>query len=147
MDTRIVTKMKIAKPANDVFEAIVDPVKIGKFWFSSSSERWEQDKTITLRYEEYGAEGAIYVIELEEGKKVVFSWGTEHGQETIVTITLNELDNATTIIKVVESGLKEDDPEIVNKMLGQKEGWVYMLTCLKGYMENGVNRLRASLVH
>jgi len=42
---------------------------------------------------------------------------------------------------------KEDDPEIVNKMLGQKEGWVYMLTCLKAYLENGVITLRASLEH
>ena len=51
------------------------------------------------------------------------------------------------MIEVNESGLKEDDPEIVNKMIGQKEGWVYMLTCLKGYLENGINNLRASLIH
>ena len=50
-------------------------------------------------------------------------------------------------IEVNESDLKEDDPEKVNKMIGQKEGWVYTLTCLKGYLENDVNTLRASLIH
>ncbi|NRD81057.1 SRPBCC domain-containing protein [Bacillus sp. BRMEA1] len=144
MDTQVSTKMKILKPANEVFEAIVDPEKIGNFWFSRSSERWEQGKTVTLRYNEYNAQGDIKVLEVEENWQIVFSWGG-YSQETVVKITLKELDSSTTIIEVNESGLKEDDPEIVNKMMGQKEGWVYTLTCLKGYLENGVNTLRASL--
>jgi uncharacterized protein YndB with AHSA1/START domain len=146
MDTQVTTKFNILKPANEVFEAIVDPEQIGDFWFSSSSERWEQGKTVTLRYDEYDAQGDIKVLEIEENKKIVFSWGG-YGQETVVTITLKQLDNTSTMIEVNESGLKEDDPEIVNKMIGQKEGWVYVLTCLKGYLENGVTNLRASLIH
>ncbi|MCM3732647.1 SRPBCC family protein [Fictibacillus nanhaiensis] len=147
MNTQVTTKMKINKTPGEVFEAIVDPEKIGGFWFSSSSERWEQGKTVTLRYDEYNAEGAINVLEVEENKKIVFSWGAEHNQGTIVTITLTELDDKSTMIEVIESGLKEDDPEVVNKMMGQKEGWVYTLTCLKGYLENDINTLRASLIH
>ncbi|MFD2924042.1 SRPBCC family protein [Halobacillus naozhouensis] len=146
MNTEIITKLKINKPASEVFEAFVSPAKIGNFWFSSSSERWQQGKTITLRYDEYNAEGKIKVLEVEDNKKIVFSWGEEHNEETVVAITLKGSDTST-IVKVIESGLKEDDPEIVAKMIGQKEGWVYTLTCLKGYMENGVNNLRASLVH
>ncbi|WP_264755139.1 SRPBCC domain-containing protein [Bacillus solitudinis] len=130
-----------------MFEAIVDPVKIGNFWFSSSSERWEQGKSVTLRYDEYEAEGVINVLEAEESKKIVFSWGAEHGEETVVTITLQELDNIRTIIEVTESGLREDDPEIVNKMMGQKEGCVYMLSSLKGYLEYAVKNLSAPLIH
>jgi uncharacterized protein YndB with AHSA1/START domain len=147
MNTQVTTKMKINKPPGEVFEAIVDPEKIGGFWFSSSSERWEQGKTVTLRYDEYNAEGAINVLEVEENKRIVFSWGAEHDQGTIVTITLTELDEKSSMIEVIESGLKEDDPEVVNKMMGQKEGWVYTLTCLKGYLENDINTLRASLIH
>ncbi|RFU62580.1 SRPBCC family protein [Bacillus sp. V59.32b] len=146
MDTQVTTKFNILKPAKEVFEAIVDPEKIGNFWFSLSSERWEQGKTITLRYDEYDAQGDIKVLEIEDDKKIVFSWG-EDGQETIVAITLKRTDDSSTIIEVTESGLKEDDPEIVNKMLGKKEGWVYTLICLKGYLENDVSTLRASLIH
>ncbi|MCI1588967.1 SRPBCC family protein [Heyndrickxia oleronia] len=146
MDTQVTTKFKIVKPASEVFEAIVDPEKIGNFWFSSSSERWEQGKNITLRYDEYNAEGKIHVVEVEENKKIVFSWGPED-QETIVTILFVELDQTSTRIEVTESGFKEDDPEIVNKMLGQKEGWVFALTCLKAYLENGITTLRGSLIH
>ncbi|MFI8492235.1 SRPBCC family protein [Peribacillus butanolivorans] len=146
MDTQVTTKFKILKPVNEVFEAIVDPEKMSNYWFSSGTVRVEPGKTITWRYDEYNAEGVINVLEVEEDKKIVFSWGG-YGQETVVTITLKELDNTSTIIEVNELGFKEDDPEIINKMIGQKEGWVYMLTCLKGYLENGISNLRASLIH
>ncbi|WP_062109888.1 SRPBCC family protein [Bacillus niameyensis] len=141
MNTEITTKFKINKPAHEVFEAIVDPVKIGNFWFSSSSKRWEKGETITLRYDEYNAEGDINIQEVVNNEKIMFSWG-----ETVVTITLKE-DDTSTIIEVNESGFTENDPEIVAKMMGQKEGWVYMLSCLKAYLENEVNTLRASLIH
>ncbi|MFC9599145.1 SRPBCC family protein [Peribacillus butanolivorans] len=146
MDTQVTTKFKILKPVNEVYEAIVSPEKMSNYWFSSGTGRVEQGKTITWRYDEYNAEVVINVLEVEEDKKIVFSWGG-YGQETVVTITLKELDNTSTIIEVNELGFKEDDPEIINKMIGQKEGWVYMLTCLKGYLENGINNLRASLIH
>ncbi|OIK11294.1 SRPBCC family protein [Bacillus sp. MUM 13] len=146
MDMQVTAKFKILKPANEVFEAIADPEKMSNYWFSSGTGRVEQGKTITWRYDEYNAEVVINVLEVEENKKIMFSWGG-YGQETIVTITLNKLDDTSTIIEVNEEGLREDDPEIVNKMIGQKEGWIYMLTCLKGYLENGINNLRASLIH
>ena len=147
VDTQITAKMQIRKASIEVFEAIVDPKKIGNYWFSSSSERWDQGKAITLRYEEYGAEGVINILKVQENNKIVFSWGAESGEETVVTITLKELDAEITVIEVNESGLNENDPEVLNKMLGQKEGWVYTLTCLKAYLESGVNNLRASLLH
>ncbi|MBI6865495.1 MULTISPECIES: SRPBCC family protein [Lysinibacillus] len=146
MNTDVTTKLKIKQPAYKVFEAIISPTEIGHYWFSSSSERWAEGKRITLRYEEYSAEGIISVLEIETNKKIVFSWGEEHGEVTIVTMTLEEYQGET-IIEVVESGLNAHDPEIVTKMMGQKEGWIYTLTCLKGYLENGINTLRASLIH
>jgi hypothetical protein len=35
----------------------------------------------------------------------------------------------------------------MNILLDNKGGWVYMLTCLKGYLEFGINKLRAAIVH
>lgn len=139
-----ITKMKILKPVNEVFEAFVDPSKIGNFWFSSSSERWEQGKTITLRYDEYDAQGDIKIVEIELNKKIVFYWGA-NGEGHRVTIILNESGNSECIIEITEEGFNDNDENIISQMLDNKEGWVYMLTCLKGYLEYGVN-LRASLV-
>ncbi|MBL5766367.1 hypothetical protein B5V88_04305 [Heyndrickxia sporothermodurans] len=135
--------MKINKSANEVFEAFVDPAKIGKFWFSSSSERWEQGKTITLRYDEYGAEANIKILEIVKNKKIVFQWGEEGN---IVTITLQEVDQDGSIIEIVEEGFNEIDDQFLSHIIDNKEGWVYVLTCLKGYLEFGIDQLRAGLV-
>ncbi|MGG0657269.1 SRPBCC domain-containing protein [Rummeliibacillus pycnus] len=139
------TKMKILKPAYEVFEAFVDPSKIGNFWFSTSSERWEQGKTITVRYDEYNAQLELTIIEIIENEKIVFQWG-EDGEAHIVTITLEKIDQMSTIIEIIEEGFKENDDDFVNRILENKEGWVYMLTCLKGYLEFGVYQLRSALV-
>lgn len=138
------TKFKILKPTNEVFEAFVDPLKIRNFWFSSSSERWESGKTVTLRYDEYDAQVDIEVMEVEINRKIVFHWDA-NGEGHIVTIMLKELDNSSTIIEVNEEGFKENDDELISQLIDNKEGWVFMLTCLKGYLEFGVNKLRVGL--
>jgi uncharacterized protein YndB with AHSA1/START domain len=135
------TKMNILKPANELFEAFVDPEKIGHFWFSSSSERWAQGKTITLRYEEYNAQGDILIKEIMENEKIVFEWAGSR----IVTINFLPSEKEGTIVEVREEGFDEGDESFIEQLVDNKEGWVYMLTCLKGYMEFGVD-LRAALV-
>lgn len=137
------TKFQINRPSYEVFEAFVDPAKIRNFWFSSSSARWEEGKSITLFYDIYNAEVGITVHEIEVNKRIVFQWV---GEENIVTITLKAVDEATTIIEVNEEGFQEEDPTLLQKMVDNKEGWVYVLSCLKGYLEHGINTLREGLV-
>ncbi|MBP3965395.1 SRPBCC family protein [Paenibacillus lignilyticus] len=137
------TKFRIARPAHDLFEAFADPAKIGNFWFSSSSERWEKGKSVTLIYKEYNAEVGITLLDVEADKKIVFQWA---GEENIVTITLEEQPDESTIIAINEEGFHENDPELLSKIVDNKEGWVFVLSCLKGYMEFGVTALRTGIV-
>lgn len=74
----IVTKMQVNVSSDQVFEAFVNPDYIGGFWFSSSSERWEEGKTITLRYEEYHAEIDILIEDMVENEMIQFKWGDNH---------------------------------------------------------------------
>lgn len=85
----------------------------------------------------------ITVHEIEVNKRIVFQWV---GEENIVTIALKAVDEATTIIEVNEEGFQEEDPTLLQKMVDNKEGWVYVLSCLKGYLEHGINTLREGLV-
>lgn len=132
----IITKMQVDVPREAVFEAFVDPEKIGGFWFSSSSERWEQGKTITLRYEEYDAELNINIERVEDNQLIAFTWGAHP-----VTIQFEESEAGT----VVTTTEKDFDMQDVKQLLGQKEGWVYMLSCLKAYLEHGVT-IRAAIL-
>ncbi|ASF19092.1 SRPBCC family protein [Staphylococcus saprophyticus] len=132
----IITKMQVDVPRETVFEAFVDPEKIGGFWFSSSSERWEQGKTITLRYEEYDAELNINIERVEDNQLIAFTWGAHP-----ITIQFEESEAGT----VVTTTEKDFDTQDVKQLLGQKEGWVYMLSCLKVYLEHGVT-IRAAIL-
>jgi uncharacterized protein YndB with AHSA1/START domain len=140
-----VTTFKISKPAHEVFEAFVDPSEIGKFWFSSSSARWEAGKTVTLTYEEYNAELEIAVLEVEANQRIVYRWGA-NGEGHLVTISLKELDSENTIIEITEEGFNENDDGFILQVLDNKEGWVFMLGCLKAYLEFGITELRGGLV-
>ena len=64
----------------------------------------------------------------------------------LITITLEEQSPSSTIIEVIEDGFDEKDSELTEKLIDNKEGWVYALTCLKAYLEFGVTQLRAALV-
>ncbi|KKD24757.1 hypothetical protein BUY27_05655 [Staphylococcus cohnii] len=132
----IVTKMQVNVSSDQVFEAFVNPDYIGGFWFSSSSERWEEGKTITLRYEEYHAEIDILIEDMVENEMIQFKGGDNH-----VTIQFDGDDNHT-IVTTTEKDIEEND---VARLLGQKEGWVYMLSCLKSYLEYG-NKIRGALL-
>ncbi|HLR20100.1 MAG TPA: SRPBCC domain-containing protein [Staphylococcus sp.] len=128
--------MQINVPKEEVFEAFVNPDQINGFWFSSSSERWESGKTITLRYEEYNAEIEIRIESIKENNLIKFTWG----EQSVVIQFENE--GQTTIVTTVEKDLEDTDTE---RLLAQKEGWVYMLSCLKAYIEHGV-KIRGALL-
>lgn len=131
-----VTKMQVNVPKENVFEAFVNPNQIGGFWFSSSSERWEQGKTITLCYEEYNAELEVQIGSIEDNKSIEFIWGNHP-----VTIEFEGIGEST-VVTTIE---KDFDTQDVEQLLGQKEGWVYMLSCLKAYLEHNVS-IRAAIL-
>lgn len=100
---------------------------------------------VTLRYDEYNAQLDIKVIEVVKNEKIVFKWGPSE-EEHLVTIALKELDDTSTLVEVNEEGFEESDGELLHKLLDNKEGWVFMLTCLKAYLEFGVSKLKTGLV-
>ncbi len=144
MEIILKSKMKILKPASEVFDAFVNPEKIGNFWFTASSHKWETGKTVTLTYDEYTAEFDIFIVETVPEKKIVFEWGSDNERRTN-TILFEALDDSSTVITVLEEGWKENE-NLTNELLKNKEGWVYMLVCLKAYLENDVNTLRTGLI-
>lgn len=46
----IKTKLQIQKPAAEVFEAIVDPVKMSNYFISKGSGRMDREKVIMWRF-------------------------------------------------------------------------------------------------
>jgi uncharacterized protein YndB with AHSA1/START domain len=59
-------QMGILKPVNEVFEAIVYPEKMNKYFISASSGRIESEKILTWTWADYDAELQVKVGKVEE---------------------------------------------------------------------------------
>lgn len=57
-------EMLIRKPADEVYEAFVDPAVTTKFWFTGGSARLEVGRPVTWAWEMYGVSTRIEVKEL-----------------------------------------------------------------------------------
>ncbi len=140
---KITTKMKINCSVHDAYEAFVDPQKIGNFWFSGSSARWETGKMVTLAYEEYVAVFDIEIISAEQDAKIEYDWG-DGADRRKCELVFTQKDGHS-VVEAIESGWR-DDADNTAEMLKNQTGWVYMLTCLKAYLENGISTLRTGLL-
>jgi len=134
---KTIVQMGILKPAHEVFEAIVDPDKMNKYFITTSTGRMESAKTLTWSWEDYDASHEVKVKEVEKDKLVSFTWEGS-GVECLVVITLEPKGENQTLIKITESDWPADFPG-ANRCMGQVEGWTNFLCCLKAYLEYGVN--------
>ncbi|MCH7963650.1 MAG: SRPBCC family protein [Bacteroidetes bacterium] len=138
-EERIKTKvqMGILKPAHEVFEAIVDPDKMNKYFITTSTGRIESGKTLTWSWEDYDVSHEVKVQNVEKDKLISFKWEGS-GDECLVVISLEPKGENSTLVKITESDWLADFPGAA-KCMGQVEGWTNFLCCLKAYLEYGVN--------
>src|ERR1700745_1352301 len=95
--------LKIQKPAHEVFEAIVDPSKMSKYFISKSSGRMEAGNTVTWQFPEFDMEFPVHVHEVESDKRIVYSWeNAEDGASTTVEINLKPVDGNETFVSITE---------------------------------------------
>ena len=59
--TTVECQMMIRKPIAQVFQAFVDPTITTKFWFTKSSGKLEENKTITWEWEMYNVSTEVKV--------------------------------------------------------------------------------------
>ncbi|MBT8379910.1 MAG: SRPBCC domain-containing protein [Ignavibacteria bacterium] len=134
---RVNLQMGILKPIYDVFEAIVDPEKMSKYFISKSSGRMESGKTLKWEWEDFDAELEIEVQKIEKDKLVSFKWDGS-GVECNVSISLEKLDTSHTAVKITEEEWNADY-DGAKKCMGQVEGWTHFLCCLKAFLEYDIN--------
>ena len=129
--------LQILKPVNDVFEAIVDPVKMSSYFISKSSGRLEEGRQVFWQFPEFKDEFPVRTGKIERNKYISFYW-TQDGIELLVEMTLTPTETNATIVTVTEKKRNNDD-EGIKWLKGNTEGWANFLACLKAYLEYGIN--------
>jgi uncharacterized protein YndB with AHSA1/START domain len=129
--------LQIQKPANDVFQAIIDPKKMSCYFISKSSGRMEEGKIIKWEFPEFSMEFPVRVGKIEHDKYISFYWDMDN-IELLVEITLEPKNPGSTVVTITEKSRKNDEAGI-RWLKGNTEGWANFLACLKAYLEYGIN--------
>ena len=125
--------IQIQKPIEEVFEGIVNPKKMTKYFISESSGRLDSGKEIIWKFPEFADKFPINKIKIETNRSISFVWEPE----TVATLTLESLPDKSTLVRVNENG-KEFNEDNLKWVLQNTEGWANFLACLKAYLEYGI---------
>ena len=130
--------LKILKPREEVFEAIVDPKKMSGYFISSSSGRMESGKTLIWQFPEFDMQFPVGVETVEPPGFIAYYWSDPDGSETKVEFTLRAVDDNSTFVSIIEKS-RENDEKGIAWLRRNTEGWANFLACLKAYLEYGIN--------
>lgn len=133
----IKTALQILKPANEVFEAIVDPLKMSNYFISKGSGRLEDEKQILWQFNEFDMEFPIQVGKIEKDKYISFYWEMDN-IKLLVEIKLALRGLKSTLVTITEKS-RENNESGIKWLKGNTEGWANFLACLKAYLEYGIN--------
>ena len=125
--------IQIQKPVEEVFEGMVNPTKMTKYFISESSGPLESGGEVTWKFPEFEDRFLIKDIKIEINRSVSFVWDPE----TVVNIVLEALPDKSTIIKVTENG-KKLNHENLQWLISNSGGWANFLACMKAYLEYNI---------
>ncbi len=125
--------LQIQKPIEEVFEGIINPISMTKYFISESTARLESGIEVYWRFPEFDDRYLVKDIKIESNSSISFVWDPE----TIVNIVLKSLPDKSTLVKVTEAG-KEFNDQNLAWLVENTAGWANFLACLKAYLEYGI---------
>jgi uncharacterized protein YndB with AHSA1/START domain len=130
-------EMLIRKPAQEVFEAIINPEITTKFWFTKASGRLDENKKLEWVWEMYNHSIPVFVKSIRPPHKIILDWGNE-GNLTTVVWTFKNINENETFLSIVNSGFMGDQDKIISQVRDSTEGFTIVLAGLKAWLEYGV---------
>lgn len=125
--------LQIQKPIEEVFEGIVNPAIMTKYFISDSSGWLESGKEVKWKFPEFPDWYPVTAIKIEAPHSVSFVWDPE----TVVRIRLEKLPDSSTVVRVNENGKTLTETNL-KWALENSGGWANFLACLKAYLEYGI---------
>jgi uncharacterized protein YndB with AHSA1/START domain len=127
-------EMLIRKPVEEVYEAFINPEITTKFWFTKSSGRLEEGKTIRWDWEMYGVGDELFVKEIEQNRLIRIEWTDGTQVEWLFT---PRADNQT-FVSITNYGFSGSGDEMVARAIDSMGGYTMVLSGLKAYLEHNI---------
>lgn len=140
MELKFQVHGKIARPVEEVFDAVYNPARLsGYFTTGGASAPLDEGTTVTWDFADFPGAFPVKVREMKPERLIVLEWQAADGNyQTEVRIEFEPLDHKSTMVRISESGWKPT-PEGLKSSYGNCMGWTQMLCCLKVYVEHGIN--------
>jgi uncharacterized protein YndB with AHSA1/START domain len=135
---------RIAKPVSEVFEAVVDPQQLSRYFTTGGAKgRLEKGATVTWDFHDFPGAFPVKVIDVVKDEKIVFQWAVDGsngdgGYDTTVTMRFEPIDGDRTLVSIREEGWRET-PAGLKGSYGNCEGWTGALCAMKAWLEHGIN--------
>ena len=129
--------MQIQKPINEVFEAIVNPEKMSNYFISESSGMMEDGKELIWKFPEFDINIPIRVGKIEKYKYISYYWESDN-MELFVEMNITTQKDNSTLVNITEKS-RDNDEMGLKWLMGNSFGWSNFLSCLKAYLEYGIN--------
>lgn len=139
MELRFQVHGRVARPIDEVFDAVRDPGKLsGYFTTGGASGPLEEGATVTWDFADFPGAFPVYVRKVDAPRLIVFEWPREGEEMTEVRIEFEPLDDGSTMVRISE-GTWPESQEGLKQSYDNCMGWMQMLSCLKAYVEHGMN--------
>jgi uncharacterized protein YndB with AHSA1/START domain len=143
MELKFEVQTKIQKPVEEVFKAVQDPDKLsGYFTNGGASASLTEGTTVEWAFEDTPGERVgpfpVKVKKVIPNELITIEWEGAPGRNTIVEMKFEKAGPEETIVRISESGWKENQEEL-NRSYMNCMGWTQMISALKAYTEYGIN--------
>nr|WP_200822903.1 SRPBCC family protein [Aquimarina sp. AU58] len=128
-------QMMVRKPIAEVFQAFIDPKITTKFWFTKSSGKLEENKTILWEWEMYNVSTKVFVKDIVENKRISTEWGDP---ATTVDYEFTALTDDTTYVVIKNYGFGQTGNDLIQVINDNTGGFTTVLDGLKAYLEFGI---------
>jgi len=129
--------MLIRKPASEVFDAFINPEKTTKFWFTRSTGKLQEGKSVDWIWEMYNLSVPVKVTKIIENELIQIEWG-EGINLSSVEWTFKAIDKNKTFVTVTNSGLQGQGDILINAVRNSTGGFTIVLAGLKAYLEHNI---------
>lgn len=131
------TGMLIRRPVAEVFDAVIDPAKTTRFWFTRSSGRLEAGKQVTWAWEMYDAEAVVTVRAIDPDRRILIEWPGQSVPTTVEWVFTGQPDGST-YVNITDHGFTGTGDEIVRDAMDSTQGFSLVLAGLNAYLEHGI---------
>ncbi|MDR4894091.1 MULTISPECIES: SRPBCC family protein [unclassified Chryseobacterium] len=128
-------QMLIRKPVEDVFEAFINPEVTTNFWFTKSTGKLEEGKTVTWEWEMYDVKNVVNVHQIIPNQLIRTEWGDP---STNVDYEFKTMEKGTLVV-IKSYGFSQTGEDLLKVINDNTGGFTTVLDGCKAYLEHGIN--------